>query len=50
MQSKAIGLLLLLGLVVPLGACDMGGEEGEETEQPSGAGGQAGEEDEEKED
>lgn len=31
MQSKAIGLLLLLGLVMPLGACNLGG--GEETEE-----------------
>jgi hypothetical protein len=34
MQSKAIGLLLLLGLVMPLGACDLGGgENAEETEE-----------------
>lgn len=34
MQSRAIGLLLLLGLIVPLGACELGGEGGEETEEP----------------
>lgn len=33
MQSRAIGLLLLLGLVMPLGACEWGGG-GEETEEP----------------
>ena len=31
MQSKAIGFLLLLGLVMPLEACNLGG--GEETEE-----------------
>lgn len=31
MQLKAIGFLLLLGLIMPLGACDLGG--GEETEE-----------------
>ena len=31
MQSKAIVFLLLLGLVMPLGACNLGG--GEETEE-----------------
>ena len=36
MQSKAIGLLLLLGLVMPLGACEVGGEGGEETEEIEG--------------
>lgn len=30
MQLKAIGFLLLFGLVMPLGACNLGG--GEETE------------------
>lgn len=41
MQSKAIGFLLLLGLIMPLGACDLGG--GEETEETRG--GEADEED-----
>ena len=30
MQSKAIGFLLLLGLVMPLGACNLGGGEADE--------------------
>lgn len=34
MQLRAIGLLLLLGLVMPLGACELG--EGEETEETRG--------------
>lgn len=33
MQSRTIGLLLLLGLTMPLGACGIGGEGGEETEE-----------------
>jgi hypothetical protein len=35
MQSRAIGLLLLLGLAMPLGGCELGGG-GEETEEPEG--------------
>jgi len=36
-MQKAIGLLLLLGLVMPLGACDLGGgENSEETEETEG--------------
>lgn len=46
MQSKAIGLLLLLGLVMPLGACELGG--GEETEETTG--GEADEEDDKEDD
>ena len=34
MQSRAIGLLLLSGLVMPLGSCDLGGgENAEETQE-----------------
>lgn len=44
MQSKAIVFLLLLGLVMPLGACNLGGEEEtEDTEETRG--GEADEED-----
>lgn len=39
MQSRAISLLMLLGLVMPLGACELGGE-GEETEEPEEEGGE----------
>ncbi len=41
MQSKAMVFLLLLGLVMPLGACNLGGRE--ETEETRG--GEADEED-----
>jgi len=37
MRSKNIGLLLLLGLVMPLGACDLIGGGGEGTEENQGA-------------
>jgi hypothetical protein len=37
MQSRAITLLLMLGLTLPLGACELGGREGgEETEENEG--------------
>jgi hypothetical protein len=45
MKTKAIGLLLLLGLTLPLAACDLGGGEGgEEVEETTGEG-EEGEED-----
>ncbi|MBE9179601.1 hypothetical protein IQ268_13615 [Oculatella sp. LEGE 06141] len=37
MKSKSLGILLLMGLVAPLGACDFGeagGEGGEQLEEP----------------
>ena len=46
MQSKALGFLLLLGLAMPLEACNLGG--GEETEENRG--GEADEEDDKDED
>lgn len=37
MKTKAIGLLLLLGLTLPLAACEFrGGEGGEEVEETTG--------------
>jgi hypothetical protein len=37
MRNKAIGLLLLLGLTMPLAACEFGGGEGgEEVEETTG--------------
>lgn len=39
MQTKAIGLLLLLGLTLPLAACELGGGQGgEEVEETTGEG------------
>lgn len=49
MQTKAIGLLLLLGLTLPLAACDLGGGEGGEQVEETTEEGEE-EEDEEEED
>jgi hypothetical protein len=48
MKTKAIGLLLLLGLTLPLTACELGGGEGSEgVEETTGEGEGEGEEEEE---